>query len=155
MFTLFQPIGWFMERKNLFSFLFYHWAREFKSIRFLFQSSNEMQKNQILLQDGLVLMNISRVSDARGFVTSNFMAVAEIKTGKRRLKNVWHQQNLYENVKWWIIVRGDKIFRSVTNTWTNVEWYTVRVPDFCCNKVCRCLWNQTSKTEQHVSMTPR
>ncbi len=80
-----------------------------------------MQKNQILLQDGLVLMNISRVSDARGFVTSNFMAVAEIETGKRRLKNVWHQQNLYENVKWWNIVREDKIFRSVTNTWTNVE----------------------------------
>jgi hypothetical protein len=54
-------------------------------------------------------------------VTSNFMAVAEIGSGKRRLKNVWHQQNLYENVKWWNIVREDKIFRSVTNAWTNVE----------------------------------
>jgi hypothetical protein len=73
-----------------------------------------MNKNQILLQDGLVVMNVSKVSEARGFVTSNFMAVAEIETGKRRLKNVWHQQNLYENVKWWIVVKGDNIFRLVT-----------------------------------------
>jgi hypothetical protein len=74
-----------------------------------------MYKNQILLQDGLVVMNVSKVSEARGFVTSDFMAVAEIETGKRRLKNVWHQQNLYENLKWWNVVKGDTIFRSVNN----------------------------------------
>ena len=74
-----------------------------------------MYKNQILLQDGLVVMNVSKVSEARGFVTSDFMAVAEIETGKRRLKNIWHQQNLYENLKWWNVVKGDTIFRSVNN----------------------------------------
>ncbi len=81
----------------------------------MFQSYHEMHKNQILLHDGLVVMNVSNVSEARGFVTSDFMAVAEIETGKRRLKNVWHQQNLYENVKWWNVVKGDKIFRSVSD----------------------------------------
>jgi len=30
----------------------------------------------------------------------------------------------------------------------------VRVKDFCYNKVRRCLWNQKSLPEQHVSMTP-
>jgi len=48
-------------------------------------------------------------------VTSDFMAVVEIETGKRMLKNIWHQQNLYENLKWWNVVKGDTIFRSVNN----------------------------------------
>lgn len=115
------------KKKISFSFMF-HWRKSDATLifnLFWFQSYHEMNKNQILLQDGLVVMNVSKVSEARGFVTSNFMAVAEIETGKRRLKNVWHQQNLYENVKWWNIVREDKIFRSVTNAWTNVEWYNV------------------------------
>jgi hypothetical protein len=32
--------------------------------------------------------------------------------------------------------------------------YTVRVPDFYCNKVRGCLWNKKSLSEQHFSMTP-
>ncbi len=31
---------------------------------------------------------------------------------------------------------------------------TVRAKDFCCNKICRCLWNQKCLSEQHVSIMP-
>ena len=31
---------------------------------------------------------------------------------------------------------------------------TVCLQDICCNEVCRCLRNQKSLLEQHVSMTP-
>jgi len=82
------------------------------------------------------------------------------------------------NTSWNFVILYKNSLPSLNNTatkgnkWSKEKWrntckkrlwskmkihcilYTVRVTDFCCNKVCRCLWNQKSLLEQHVSMMP-
>ncbi len=55
----------------------------------------------------------------------------------------------------WLLIPSRPRFQHFENVSIFlIRWYTVRVKDFCCNKICRCLWNQKSLSEQHVSMTP-
>jgi hypothetical protein len=83
----------------------------FLPLLFVFQKFKEKRRNQVLIYNSLVVINIFRDSGWRAFDTSSFMVVAEVEPGERSLKNLWHQKNNREKLKWWNIARDNKLFR--------------------------------------------
>ena len=71
----------------------------------------EWRRNQLILQDSLVVFNFFHDRDIQAKQGTSVLAVAQVETGSRNLVNLWHQVPANATTRWWVIVIGNRLFR--------------------------------------------